>query len=278
MNVLKYTIALISVLLLFQCENPDDYQLQGEIPEAPEFSLEPLNDETNRFVVTDLSVGNINRLWEFGADARPKTSTLVSDTVQYPKLGSYTIKLHVAAEDGSGTNVSEKSIVVDMDADLGCEGDFLLFTNECAIGCWSFDTNPGAVKVGPSPLSGEWFTSGNLEPTQLDDVWCFNGEDFTIDYQNNGSSFSACQGYIEDPNFPVAPIAENIFEYLPGEGVQGKDRLSLLNEISFFGVEDSGTTYDIVEINETHMTIVSPLKPCDGAPSTGFFTLAFKKI
>ena len=269
-------LGLLLSLLAFSCNEAVDYSLGGDAPEAPQIQVEDLMDGTNRYVVTDLSSGNFVRLWDFGSEGKPKTSTLVSDTVQYAKAGSYTIRLNVSASDGNGTNISEYPVTVLENAAVGCDETLIKLTEFCTSGCWHISTDPTAVKVGPTPLSGEWFTSNGLEATQLDDLWCFNGEDFTIDYQNSGSSFSACQGYVEVPDYPIIPNSD--WEYGTDTGVQGLPRITLLESIAWIGVEDSGPTYDIFELTETTMTLIAPIKPCDGAPSPGYFTISFEKL
>ena len=266
---------LISLVFLFaQCNEVEEYSLPGTLPADPDFTIDPVPDDPNRFIVTDNSTGNFTRLWDFGPDGLPKTSSLQQDTVTYSKKGDYTIRLHISASDGSGTANSEQSVFVAEDGVLACSETLEVLTNNCTQKCWRFSEEAGAVAVGPEPLSGEWFTSNGLEPTQLDDLWCINIEDGIFDYQNQGSSFSACQGYVEDVNYPV-PVGA-LFEYIPGGGIDGLDRITLLTPGSWMGVEDSGPTYDIFSVTSSRLVLIAPLFPCDGSPSTGFFTFTFK--
>ncbi len=272
-NLKLILFASLCLLLFTQCEEQEDFSLPGNLPDDPPFSVEPFADNPNKFWVEDLSEGNFTRVWDFGDDAMPKTSTLKRDSVGFNKKGDYTIKLHVSAADGSGTASSQQSVNVAEDAVLGCEGNFSLFTQDCTTKCWKLSEEDGSVKVGPIPLSGEWFTSTGLEPTQLDDRWCFDAETFILDYNNGGGTFSACQGFIDDPNYQV-PAALS-WTYIVGGGWEGTDRIELDQPEMFLAIEDSGPYYDIVEMSETKMVVLTPLKPCDGSPSTGFFTLTF---
>lgn len=276
MKNLKHIIFACLVVGLFtQCDEPEDFSLPGTLPEAPTFIIEPFEDNPNKFWVEDTSVGNFTRVWDFGDDAMPKASTLKRDSVFFNKMGEYDIKLHISAADGSGTASSQQSVTVTEDAVLGCVGNFALFTEDCTNKCWKLSDEDGSVSVGPIPLSGEWFSSTGLEATQLDDRWCFDAENFTLDYSNGGGTFSACQGFVDDPNYPIP--ADLTWTYNVGIGWEGTDRIELEQPDMFLAIEDSGPYYDIVSITEDEIVLLTPLKPCDGAPSTGFFTLTFIK-
>lgn len=251
------------------CNERTDYSLDADPPTPPEFLIESVTDDPNRFVITDVSEGNFSRVWSM-EDGQPATSTLKSDTVFYNRMGEYEIKLFVAAESGGGTSQSSKMITVEADV-LGCQLDFL--NEDCSQKCWRLSPEPASVKVGPIPYSGEWFTSPDITDTQADDMWCFN-EDGTLIYENAGATFSSCQGFVDDEDYPIP--SEISFTYAEGSGIDDLNRI-LIDGI-FMGVEDSGPTYDIIEISEDKMILLTPLKPCDGSPSTGWFTLTFLRV
>ncbi len=267
-----YSTIIICFCLCLSCNESEDFSLTGPVPPEPDFSVEALPDDPNRFVVTDLSSGNFSHLWDFGNEATPKTSTLKQDTVFYAKQGTYTIALHVTAADGNGTNYREQTVMVAEDAPLACSEDLVNLTDNCTTKCWRLSNAAGSVSVGPEPLSSAWFASSGLEPTQLDDQWCLDIENSVFDYQNNGSSFSACQGYIEVAGYPVP--ADATFDYLPGGGYEGTDRIVLLADGSWMGVEDSGPTYDIISVTAQQLVLLAPIKHCDSG-DPGFFTLTF---
>ena len=83
-----YSIILLTAVMVGACrpERDDLYQL-GTPPAAPEWSVEALPGDPNRFVVKDLSTGNFQRLWDFPGGA-PKASSDVVDTVYFAKAGS----------------------------------------------------------------------------------------------------------------------------------------------------------------------------------------------
>ena len=263
-----YILLIGFVLALSACDKTIDYSLQADLPAEPDFQIDPVPNDPNRFIVTDLSQGNLSRVWDFG-EGMPATSTLKSDTVLFTKAGEYDITLHIASESGGGNAFSTKPVNVAMDVE-GCQ---LLFLNEdCTEKCWRLSGLEGGVKVGPVPFSGEWYTSPDIVPSQADDRWCFS-EDGTFRYENFGATFSACAGFIDLEDYEIP--AEMTYTFSPGSGQDGLDRISLSD--LWMGVEDSGSTYDIAEVSEEEMMLLAPIKPCDGAPSPGWFTLTFFK-
>lgn len=264
----KYITFLGFILAFSACNEVVDYSLEGEIPPKPDFTIEGVDGDPNSFVVTDLSEGNFSHTWEFDGGT-PATSTLKSDTVFYSKAGEYDVTLHVASETGGGNSFNTQVINVETDVE-GCQ--FLFLNEDCSRKCWKLSGQPGGVKVGPSPYSGEWFTSDDITLTQADDLWCFS-EDGTFEYENFGATLSACQEYMDIEDYDIP--AEMTYTFAAGSGQDGLDRIQLSD--LWMGVEDSGSTYDIIEISEDEMMMLAPLKPCDGSPSTGWFTLTFLK-
>lgn len=264
----KILFYIFCVLMIASCSKQTDYSLSGELPSPPEFSIDPVEGDPNSFVVTDLSEGNFSRSWSFEG-GQPGASTLESDTVFYSKQGDYSVVLNVSSSSGGGTAFKEKTIVVESDV-AGCQLDFL--NEDCSTKCWRLSPDPASVKVGPIPYSGEWYTSPDITTTQEDDRWCFN-EDGTFTYDNSGATFSSCAGFVDIEDYNVPDLLTWTLE--EGEGVDDLNRMTL--EGIFMGVEDSGPTYDIVEVSEDEMILLAPLKPCDGSPSTGWFTMTFYK-
>jgi len=264
---MKKYIAYLGLIIAFSaCNEAIDYGLEADLPEKPDFKIEGVDGDPNSFVVTDLSEGNFSRTWDFGVGT-PATSTLRSDTVFYNRAGVYDVTLHIASESGGGTAFNTQAITVEMDVE-GCQ---LLFLNEdCSTKCWRLSGEPGSVKVGPIPFSGEWYTSPDITPTQADDQWCFS-EDGTFEYFNGGASFSACAGFVDIEDYEIPE--DMTYTFSPGAGFDGMDRI-VISDL-WMGVEDSGNSYDIIEVSEDEIMFLTPTKPCDGAPTNGWFTLTF---
>lgn len=144
------------------------------------------------------------------------------------------------------------------------------------LGAWQFDTSAGALSVGPTPLSGEWYSSleGGLQPTQLDDRWTFTESNLLI-YDNSGTTLNPFAGFVEtevewDPWVFEMEAAGNIL------GLNGFTVLSETPDIcGWMGVWDSGPNYEIVELTETTLVILGQIQSFDCVPSEGYFTMRF---
>lgn len=274
-----FFLLLLTLSVFVSCDpfEEDDINI-GPLPEAPTFTASVDPDNANKIIITNTSQGFIDFIWDItggvGLEGTPNVSTLNSDTVLFSTMGTYDITLHATKSGGSGTSYSSQTFTIAEDAVVECDDKFSLLTDGCTSKCWKLSNEAGAISVGPVELSTEWFSSpeDGHDPSQVDDTWCFSFEDFAWTYNNNGSTFSACQGYIEDPNYPVPTGI--VFSVL-NSGTTFSDYKIVLPEGVWMGVEDSGPEYQIVDINEFEMTLLAPLAPCDGAAS-GWFTIKFE--
>ncbi len=258
---------------IFSCEPKEDAGIDlGPLPEPPTFELEVLASNPNIIVVTSTANGFFDHVWDLPGGT-PNRSTLVRDTVFYPSAGNYSITLHASKEGGNGTSSSSQSITIDQDGEAMCDPTTVLLTGDCTTKCWKLSEAPSSIKVGPVPFSAEWFDSPGLDPSQIDDRWCFTFEGGAHEYVNGGVTFSACQGFVEDPNYP---IPANVSYLIAPSGSANSEFEILLDEGSWMGIEDTGPTYEIVSISEDEMVLLSPIAPCDGSPSPGWFTITFE--
>ena len=144
------------------------------------------------------------------------------------------------------------------------------------LGVWQFDTSAGALSVGPTPLSDEWYSSpeDGLEPTLLDDRWTFTESNMLI-YDNSGTTLNPFEGYVET----AVEWDPWVFEMESAGGILGLNGFTVLSETSgicgWMGVWDSGPNYEIVELTETTLVILSQIQSIDCVPSGGYFTLRF---
>ena len=268
---MKLQHTLVFLLLLGACEayEPDDITL-GPLPAAPEFRVEVLADDPNYVVVEDLSQGFFSRTWTFPGGT-PERSTEALDTIFYRKAGQYTITLHAAAMGGNGTASQTQTVTIAQDAATACTDEITLLAGGCEAGdgkCWTFTNAQGAVKVGPTPGSAEWYTSpaDGLQAAQYDDRFCFYFEGNRFVYANNGQTIDPWNGYV-----PVNynPPTNYTFTLIPGGGENGELRVEL-PEGAFMGVWDAGNIYDIVSLTETRLVVRTPF--LNGG---GWFELTF---
>ena len=244
----------------------------GPLPGSPNFSIDYVPNDSNRVVVTDLSGDSFVRLWTTGGN--PATSKLQSDTIYFPKKGTYSITLNISQTGGNGTASTPKSVTISKDAQTPCSGAVGLLTGECGAGgkCWKFSSVAGAITVGPTYGSGEWYKSpaGALVASQYDDRYCFTFDGSLFDYKNQGSTVNPFNGYVDEPFTPVA----GPFTFSAGTGMNGVDQI-LLNKGQFMGTRDSYNEIDIVKLTETELVIRAPLAKANGDKADGWFEFKF---
>lgn len=270
-----YSIILLTAVMVGACrpERDDLYQL-GTPPAAPEWSVEALPGDPNRFVVKDLSTGNFQRLWDFPGGA-PKASSDVVDTVYFAKAGSYTLTLYVSSSEGNGTVFSQKTIEVLNDAIPDCTTPMGLLTGSCEADgkSWTMSTAAGAVKVGPTYDDYSWYTSpeNGLQPAQYDDRFWFKFEGGLFENRNNGASVNPWLGYA------VVPYEGGLSSFVlqEGTGINGRNQL-ILPDDQFMGVMDADNVMDIVQLTETDLVVRTRLRQQNGTPAAqGWFELHF---
>ncbi|MFK7935531.1 MAG: hypothetical protein AB8G22_18600 [Saprospiraceae bacterium] len=273
MNIKNLTY-IAFLLAAFGCEPTEDIALDlTQLPSAPEISVRQLDDEPN-FVEIELM--STDGIYDFVWDApggNPNFSKERKDTVLYVKAGEYDISVHIAAIGGTGTATNKKTVQIVEDATGICDPVMDLLTGGCESQCWKLSEAAGSIKVGPSQLSGEWFSSNEITPEQANDRFCFTAEDFVFVFDDAGEAFLACEGYVGVENYEQP---DNIsFRMGAASSEYAETQFTFDKEGVFFGTDDSGPFYQIVSIDEEEMIILSPIQPCDGAESPGWFTFTF---
>lgn len=271
-------LLLLGGLLFWSCQpfEEDDINL-GDLPAPPEFSVEILESDSNRVVIKDLSSGTFERLWDLpGGD--PKTSGEAVDTILYRKAGTFNITLYVAAEGGNGTNFSRQQVTIAKDATLPCDPVISLLTGDCGTDgkCWTFSHVAGAVTVGPTYGSGEWFTSqaDGLVPDQYDDQYCFFFEDLVFQYNNNGLTVNPWAGYVAEP----LDLGPGDWIYSVGTGMNGADQI-IIPDTHFMGVRDADNVMDVMILTEDELVVRARICGPDGVPAAqGWFELYFVPV
>lgn len=273
----KYLFFLISFssLLVVGCAPDRDDVIQLPSPaDAPDFSIEPVEGDSNRFIIRDLSDGNFQRLWDLPGGA-PTTSSKAVDTVFYNKAGDYTITLFVSKSDGSGTPYTAKKVTVLIDAPLVCGPKLAILTGDCAPEgkCWTLSHEAGAVRVGPTYDDYSWFTSteNGLQDAQYDDGFCFTFEGAVYQNKNNGASVNPWDGYQVQALDPG--ISTFIFQ--EGTGINNRDQI-IITDDQFMGVMDADNVMDVITLTETELVVRMRIRAQDGTPNAeGWFELTF---
>jgi hypothetical protein len=256
---------LVALLALTACEPfiEDDITL-GPLPAEPQFSVEMLDNDSNRMVITMLSDGFFDHLFTCPG-GQPNVSKRRVDTIFYARAGEYAITLHASVAGGNGTSKSSQTVRIENNAVQDCTELIELLMGGCNEGdrkCWTFSFEAGAVTVGPTPGSSEWFrsTANSLQAEQYDDRFCFYFVDNRFLYLNNGLTVDPWNGYVP---VPYTPPTDHTWTLVPRGGENGEDRL-ILTEGSFMGVWDASNIYDIVVLTEEELVVRTPFLNGDG--------------
>jgi hypothetical protein len=273
---MKNSILGLLILLIFMACEPSksDHINLGPLPEPPQFSLELDPDNPNKVIGKNLSAGYFNLLW-IADGAQPQTSNRQVDSFFYSKAGTYKVILHGAKEGGSGTAFSMKEIVIENDATLVCDPVISLLTGDCGPEgkCWKFSTVAGAISVGPTYGSGDWYRSpqNGIVPVQLNSSWCFLFEGAVFDFRNNGQTIDPWGGYNPVPHTPTP----GPWLLSKGTGMNGVDQL-ILTPGQFMGTWDSNNVLDIMLLTENELVVRTRLINQQRIPqSEGWFEFHF---
>lgn len=265
MKISTYIYLFLGLALCWGCDPYEEGDIVlGPLPGPPEFSMEIVPDNPNKVVVRMLSDDFFSHTWSFPGGI-PEQSFLVEDTVLYRKAGDYAISLFAAQVGGAGSSSVSKSVTIAQDALVECSDMLTLLLGGCeedSQKCWTFSQVAGAITVGPTPGSGEWFTSNeaSLDPVQYDDSFCFSFANSQFLYLNNGQTVDPWNGY---QAVDYSPPSDHNWLIVPGAGANGEDQI-VLPEGSFMGVWDSGPLYDIVRVTETELVVRSQIVATDG--------------
>lgn len=254
-------------------EREDGMQLPDP-PGVPEWSVEMVPGDSNRFVLTNLTAGSFQVLWDLPGGL-PKTSSKTQDTVLYADKGVYTVTLYVSGANGGGSSSASTTIEVFRDAPMSCTEKMSLLTGGCGTDgkCWTFTQSAGAVKVGPGYEDFSWYTSppNGLQDEQYNDGFCFTFDNFVFQNKNQGISIDPWNGY--SPTAYDPGISD--FVFITGGGAEGRDQL-LIPDDQFMGVWDSDNLLDIVKLTETELIVRARQCDANGVPlAQGWFELVF---
>ncbi len=269
-NFLYFSSFIAILCILTSCEPHEVDDIELPAPPTADFAYEYWADNANYVIFTSTGDEGFQYFWDYGTGL---TSTLKTDTAYFPVAGVYEVSLTVSNRGGAGT-ATQSVTIAQSDNALCNDNTTILLTGGCNDvdgNRWTFSTVAGAVIVGPTRGSSEWYSSpeNGLDADQADDTYDFIFDDNQFDYNNNGLTIYPECGYEAKP-FPTDPDAR--WTLSPGTGFQGVDQI-ILPDGAFMGTKDSGPIYDILSISETELVVESEL-----LGGGGYFNFRFVKV
>lgn len=165
--------------------------------------------------------------------------------------GSYDIRLDVTGQGGMASVT--KTVSVSEDDPEACSEDRLLgFLASCTQKVWKLNPEAGALKVGPGPDDGEWWSSGisdvSARSCEFNDeyMFSFNAEG-TFVYDNKGDFYA--DGYLGNKTTGCEPAGNlqgdqalwnsGTFQFgaVEGTGVKNLGQLRLMGKGAYIGVK-----------------------------------------
>jgi hypothetical protein len=266
-------IIFISSLLFAGCK----YDVKDLQPKpVASFTATPAPGASNKYVLTSTSTNGFRYDWDKGAGTGFSQGKSV-DTVYFPYMGSYTIKLLVYGQ--GGMDSAKQVITVAANDPAACAGTQLGFITSCTQKKWKLDPAAAAYKVGPGPNDGSWWSSGAGDVTgrscEFNDEYVFVfAAARTFNYDNKGDFYG--DGYLGDNSHTCQPSSNYTaaqagwgsgsftYTFVPNAGVAGLGQLTVSGHGAHIGLQKvrnngevtsgpaSAITYDVLEM--THNT------------------------
>lgn len=213
------------------------------------FTVTPVSGVPNKYILASTSSNSFRYDWDKGAGTGYVQGKQV-DTVYFPYLGNYTVRLFVFGQ--NGTDSAKQVIAVAANDPTACVGTPLGFITSCTAKKWKLDPVAAAYKVGPGPDDGSWWSSGVADVTgracEFNDEYTFAfSASRTFTYDNKGDFFG--DGYLGNntgtcqpsSNYTPAqaPWGSGTFTYTftQGAGVRGLGQLTVTGLGAHIGLQ-----------------------------------------
>ncbi|MBC7873078.1 MAG: hypothetical protein H7Y01_03720 [Ferruginibacter sp.] len=238
-------ILLVSIFFL-SCK----YDVRDLEPKpTASFTVTPVAGAPNKYLLTSTSQNSFRYDWDKAGGTGYVQGKQV-DTVYFPYLGSYTVRLFVFGQ--NGTDSAKQVIAVATNDPTACVGTQLGFITSCTSKIWKLDPVAAAYKVGPGPDDGSWWSNGAGDVTarscEFNDEYIFEfSANRTFRYDNKGDFFG--DGYLGNntgtcqpsSNYTAvqAPWGSGTFKYsfTQGAGVRGLGQLTVTGLGAHIGLQ-----------------------------------------
>ena len=245
-NIARVLVLMpLSAILFFSCK----YDVKDLMPKpTASFTATPVPGVSNKYLLTSTSTNSFRYDWDKAGTGYVQGKQI--DTVYFPYLGNYTVKLFVFGQ--SGVDSASQVITVAANDPTACQGTALGFITSCTSKKWKLDPTAAAYKVGPGPNDGSWWSNGAGDVTarscEFNDEYIFTfsaARTFTYDNKGDfygdgylGNNSNACQ---PSSNYTAAqaPWGSGTFTYTftPGAGTAGLGQLKVVGLGAHIGLQ-----------------------------------------
>jgi hypothetical protein len=277
-NNIKGSYIFLSIIILSSLVfNGCKYDVKDLQPKpVASFTVTPVTGVSNKYILTSNSQNSFRYDWDKAGGAGFVQGKAV-DTVYFPYMGNYTVKLFVYGQ--SGMDSTSRVINVTSNDPTACVGTPLGFITSCTSKKWKLDPDAGAYKVGPNPNDGSWWSNNVGDVTarscEFNDEYIFAfsaARTFTYDNKGDfygdgylGNNSNACE---PSSNYTAvqAPFGSGSFTYsfTQGAGVAGLGQLTVTGLGAHIGLQKvrnggevptpaTAITYDVLAA--THVTV-----------------------
>ena len=249
-----------------------------ELSPAPDasFTVEPIAGEVNKFLLKSTSTNAFRYDWDKATGSYAQGEEI--DTVYFPDMGTYTVKLLVFGH--SGIDSAQQVVNVAQD-DPAAQTPLKLLTNNGSR-TWKLAPEAGALWIGPDPNT-TWWTNNTADLTLrsclFNDEYTFTLTGNVFTFENNGDFYVDEEGGNAWPAgmpavgcYPIGTIPAQ-FQAWENDGtftfeVINNNKLKVTGTGAHIGLYKAGTppdaalaapaasvTYDIVSITADRMVL-----------------------
>lgn len=245
-SLIPGVILLALTLFLHSCKY--DVKDLGAKPVAS-FTVTPVAGVPNKYILTSTSQNSFRFDWD-KASGNGFVQGKSVDSVYFPYMGNYTVKLRVFGQ--SGIDSASQVINVTANDPTACQGTQLGFITSCTSKKWKLDPAAAAYKVGPGPNDGSWWSNsfGDVatRSCEFNDEYTFVfSAARTFAYDNKGDFYG--DGYLGNnsstcqPSSNYTPIqapwgtGNFTYSFTPNAGINGLGQLTVIGLGAHIGLQ-----------------------------------------
>jgi hypothetical protein len=274
LNITRFFLFILFSSIFISCKY-DTRDLSPQ-PDAS-FTIEPVAGQVNKYVLRSTSTNGFRYDWDKGTGAYTQGKEV--DTVYFPDMGNYNIRLFVFGH--SGIDSAQQQINVAAD-DPAAQTPYKLLTGNDTK-TWKLAQEAGALWIGPDPGT-TWWANNIADLTGrsclFNDEYTFSTSGNTYSFESNGDFYVDEEGGVAWPaGMPAVGCYDNdviptAFQAWANNGtftfeVTSNNKLKVIGTGAHLGLYKTGTppdggavatpqasvTYDIESITPTRMVL-----------------------